>query len=397
MFNINTTTITPHHKLLIALSGGIDSCVLLHYFANSPYRQQLRAIHINHQLQTNAQAMQTHCQQLCDCWQIPLITKTITIQTNPGDSLEAVARDNRYQAICEHVDSNTFVLTGQHADDQAETLLLQLLRGAGVAGLAAMPAFKPFANGLLWRPLLSINRLAIEAYAKAHDVSWVEDPSNSDTAFMRNFIRRAVLPIISKRLPVATDTIARSAAHCAEAAELLQEIAAEDLQQVRVQKHQLHNVALQKLSLARQKNVLRYWLKQEADITPSAHLLQRILALPNSSQQAVPMLELGAWRLSVYRHRYYLWQPQLQQEYAYDWDGRTALIIPGYGALSPLPQTNVQTYTVRNRRPGDKLYVAEQNFHKPLKHAFQERGIPPWQRDYWPLIIAEEKVIAIAS
>src|SRR3990167_5323944 len=214
----------------VALSGGLDSTVLLHLLASLAQREALpplSAIHIHHGLQAAADVWPAHCRELCAALCVPLQVEYV--QVAPGASLERAARDARYAAFAARLGAGELLLTAQHRDDQAETLLFRLLRGAGVQGLSAMPLSRALGAGQLVRPLLNCSRDELLAYAREHKLTWIEDPSNADERFSRNYLRRQVVPALLSRWPQAATTIAPSAAHLSEAAQLLDELAQQDM------------------------------------------------------------------------------------------------------------------------------------------------------------------------
>lgn len=265
----------PALPLAIGLSGGADSTALLLACARR-WPKQVSAIHVHHGLQTAADGFEQHCQTLCAQLQIPLTVQRVDARPARGESPEDAARTARYHALDAAIASQALrpasVALAQHADDQVETVLLALSRGAGVAGLAAMPA-QWQRGGLVWhRPLLRVPGADIRHWLQAQNQPWIEDPTNSDQRYTRNRIRAQLLPALEAVFPAFRDTFARSASHAAQAKELLQELAEQDLLQVgqppRIQ-------ALQALSTARQANVLRHWLLTSHQTTPaSAQLVQ---------------------------------------------------------------------------------------------------------------------------
>ena len=282
-----------YSKLILAYSGGLDSQVLLHQLAQNPLtNQKLQVVHINHGLSPNADQWQTQCATVCDQLNLPFTAIKIHIEIQPGDSLEAVAREQRYAALATFVDENTALLTAQHQDDQAETLLLQLLRGAGVKGLAAMPEQKPFAKGVQLRPLLNIPRAELLAYAEQHALQWIEDESNQNQKFNRNYLRQTIMPLLKQRWPNMSTTLTRSSQHCAEAAELLTELAKIDYQVCVGKKLSCLNIsALQTFSRIRQKNILRYWLQLNNIRSPNNKHLQKIIdEVMAAKSGAIPLL-----------------------------------------------------------------------------------------------------------
>ena len=263
----------------VALSGGLDSTVLLHLLAHLRQTHSLpalSAVHVHHGLQAAADSWPAHCQVLCDSLAVPL--QVFQVQVRPGASLERAAREARYQAFEAVTQAGEVLLTGQHRDDQAETVLFRLLRGAGVSGVAAMPRERALGQGHLCRPLLDVSRAELEVYARAHGLSWVEDPSNTQTDFSRNYLRHEVFPTLTKRWPQAAASLARTAAHCAEAQGLLDELAQQDLAAATPHTEfswlGLPSLALAPiagLSAARQRNALRHWLAGFTQLPDTDH------------------------------------------------------------------------------------------------------------------------------
>ena len=268
---------SPGLPFAVALSGGADSTALLVACARR-WPGQVRAVHIHHGLQAAADGFEAHCRALCLALGVPLAVRRVQAGHAPGQSPEDAARQARYAALAEAVHSEwpgvRDVALAQHADDQVETLLIALSRGAGLPGLASMPAHWQ-RQGLNWhRPCLAVPGAAMREWLHSQGQSWVDDPSNTDEKFTRNRIRARVLPALAEALPAFRETFARSAAHAAQAQEVLNEVAAQDLAQVgvppRIQ-------ALQQLSRARQALVLRHWLRQHHATTPSTAQLNELL------------------------------------------------------------------------------------------------------------------------
>lgn len=267
----------PGLPFAVALSGGGDSTALLLACVRR-WPGQVRAVHIHHGLQAAADGFEAHCRALCFALRVPLIVRRVQAGHAPGQSPEDAARQARYVALAEAVKAEwpevRDVVLAQHADDQVETLLLALSRGAGLPGLASMPAHW-HRLGLDWhRPWLALPGASLREWLQSQGQSWVEDPSNIDEKFTRNRIRARVLPALAQALPAFRETFARSAAHAAQAQEVLNEVAAQDLGHVgvppRIQ-------ALQQLSRARQALVLRHWLRQHHATTPSTAQLHELL------------------------------------------------------------------------------------------------------------------------
>ena len=268
---------SPGLPFAVAFSGGADSSALLHACALR-WPGQVRAVHIHHGLQDAADGFEAHCRQCCERWGVPLAVRRVQARHAPGQSPEDAARRARYQALAEVVHTEwpdvADVALAQHADDQIETLLLALSRGAGLPGLASMPASWQ-RLGLRWhRPLLAVPGEALRVWLLGQGQIWIEDPSNADEQFTRNRIRARLLPVLAETFPAFRDTLARSAAHAAQAQELLHEVAEQDLVGVGVPPS---IAALQTLSRARQALVLRHWLRQYHDTTPSTAQLNELL------------------------------------------------------------------------------------------------------------------------
>jgi tRNA(Ile)-lysidine synthase len=278
-FDAAIAAFAPPLPLAVAFSGGADSTALLLACARR-WPGQVHAIHVHHGLQGAADGFAAQCQALCARLEVPLTVCRVDARHAAGQSPEDAARQSRYAALADAA-LNAWpgrpmaaIALAQHADDQVETLLLALSRGAGVAGLAAMPA-QWQRLGLTWlRPLLQVEGAALRDWLVAQEQDWVEDPSNTDQRFTRNRIRAQLLPQLQAAFPQFRDTFARSSRHCAQAAELLQEIAQGDLATVG---NPPRIAALQALSRARQGNVLRHWLRVAHATTPAAAQLEALL------------------------------------------------------------------------------------------------------------------------
>ena len=249
---------------IISYSGGIDSTVLLYIMAELQRHYShwcVSAVHVNHRLQPQADQWQQHCQSVCDAQDIPLTCFEVDLNLQPGDSVEAVARQKRYEQIATLMSEQHCLLTGHNQNDQVETFLLQLMRGSGLKGLAAMPVSKPYAAGCCIRPLLSVTRKKIEQYAHEKKLHWIEDHSNQDLRFDRNFLRHQVVPLLEQRWSSLSKAVSRSARHCATSQALVLELAKSDFALLKTaQKQKINIPVLLKLDELRRINVLRYWI-----------------------------------------------------------------------------------------------------------------------------------------
>jgi tRNA(Ile)-lysidine synthase len=270
----------PALPLAVAYSGGADSTALLLACAEK-WPGQINAIHIHHGLQAAADDFEQHCRTFCTQLGVPLIVMRVDARHASGQSPEDAARRARYEAFRDWVNGQPAqnavktIAVAQHADDQVETLLLGLSRGAGLAGLSAMPARWQRDGINYYRPLLEVAGAELRSWLQARGVAWVTDPTNADEQFTRNRIRARLLPALEAAFPQFRDTFARSAAHAAQAQELLTDVATLDLQAVGSPPH---ITRLQALSRPRQANVLRHWLKTTYDCVPSAAQMEELLA-----------------------------------------------------------------------------------------------------------------------
>lgn len=281
----------------IALSGGLDSVVLLHLmkeFRNKNPSVKLRAVHVHHGLNKNADEWRQFCAQLCADYKIDFVTKNVEVKIENGESLEALARDRRYAVFADILNENEVLLTAQHQDDQAETFLIQLMRGAGVRGLSSMPVEKKLGAGILLRPLLNYTRAQIEEYARKNQLNWVEDSSNENNQFNRNYLRNEIIPELKKRWPQVSASITRSAEHCANAESLLNEYLEHDYAQCVNDKNQLSIEKIIEFSELRQRAILRYWITQQNFLMPSTkHLDEIFRTVVLASSDAKPKFTYG--------------------------------------------------------------------------------------------------------
>jgi tRNA(Ile)-lysidine synthase len=394
----------------LAFSGGLDSCVLLHLLVSlrDSLPWALQAIHVNHGLQVAADLWQAHCETLCEQYQIPLQVVQLSLTPAPGESLEAVAREARYRALAEHMAPGDLLLTAQHQDDQAETLLLQLLRGSGPAGLAAMPLLSRFYSGWQARPLLDIPKAAIETYARQYRLTWEEDSSNRDLRFDRNYLRHKVMPLLTERWPAASATLSRAARFSGELLALAKEEAQSDLAQARQgEGGELSLERLRRFDSIRLRNLLRHWIVQSGAPLPGSRQLQRIeLEAVNSRPDANPLIVWRGWEVRRFRDRLYLGRslPAFEAPEALSWEDRSRLLLPeglgwlsaetGKGGIDPERWSNARI-EVRFRQGGERCIPVGQAHHRPLKKLFQEWGVPVWQRSRLPLIYLDGELAAI--
>lgn len=289
-------------QLLIGFSGGCDSHVLLHGLHQCEQldpRFLLRAIHIHHGLNLKADEWVIHCQAVADKLSIPLTVVKLGLVPPEGESVENVARQARYAAFSEALQPNEILLTAHHLEDQAETVLLQLLRGAGVKGLSGMPYLKPFAKGGHARPLLGVSRKVIDAYAEQQELCWIEDSANKDLRFTRNFLRHRVMPLLAEINPNYAGCLARSAEHCQSTQALLEEGLEKDLAACITADQELLVAELKKYPLLHQEALVRFWLHTMGYPLPSSKKLRTIVQqMIEARIDRHPCVEWGGWQIS---------------------------------------------------------------------------------------------------
>jgi len=394
-------------SIAVALSGGRDSVVLLDaLIAVAAARDSvLRAIHVHHGLSPSADAWQDFCAALCARRGVPLAIARVDVARGPRTSLESEARRARYAALAEaaHAGRTHHVALAHHRDDQAETLLLQLLRGAGPHGLAAMAELRTDARGIAWwRPLLDVARTEIDAYAAQAGLRWVDDESNAATRHARNAIRHTVMPVLASVAGNAPRTLARAAAHQAEAAQLLDDLAALDARDA-FDGRTLARTALAVLPAHRARNLLRWCLRQWGlPAASSARLAAMLSQLAGARGDARVRLSHAGAELGVYRGRVHVHAPP-PAPYDVRWNGETDLALPhgrvrieradGEGIdLSRIAQRSLH---LRPRDGGERMQLAPDRPRRALKSILQDAGVPPWSRQSLPLVYVGDELAAV--
>jgi tRNA(Ile)-lysidine synthase len=406
-------------RLWIAYSGGCDSTVLLHACvqlrAALDLDLSLNAIHIDHGLHPRSADWARHCRRVCDQLGVAYQVRQARIERQPGESLEALARAARQRLFADCLEPGDWLATAQHRDDQAETLLLALLRGSGVHGLAAMPARAALGAGTLVRPLLDVSQVDLRAYAEEHQLRWIEDPSNQDLDFDRNLLRHQVMPIVRQRWPSAAATIARSAAHCAEAAALIDTLADEQLPTVAGSRPGTLSAArLSTLTPERARAVLRRWLARQGFRATNQRRLETILGeVLCARADAQPLVAWDGCELRRYRDDLFALAPlppSPDPALALCWEGQQPLRLPadlGWISFeetdlartrpSQAAPTRAAPMTLCFGRRGLRCRQANRP-SRTLKSLFQEAGIPAWLRPYVPLLLdAQGELIAVAG
>jgi tRNA(Ile)-lysidine synthase len=406
----------PGAKLVLGLSGGLDSVVLLEVLSRlaGPLGFGLSCVHVNHGISPNARRWAGFCARRCKRHAITLALHEVDLEPYRAEGLEAAARRARYQVYARQ--KADFIVLAQHLDDQAETLLLQLLRGAGVKGGAAMPLVRgqhPGSKGngargpAILRPLLAVSREKIEAYAKANKLKWMDDESNTDTRYDRNFLRHRVLPVIAKAFPGYRATLSRAAGHLAEASLILDQIAEADAK-IAVVGNRLAIADLRRLGLARVKNLLRWLLLQQGQAAPASERLHEGLRqLFEAGDDAEVRVAFGICELRRYDGHAYLLQslPDVPAEFRRDWDGRHTWPLPELGGALHFTRTQgtglacarirEQGLSMRLRQGGEKLRLLVNGSTRSLKNLLQEARLPPWERERLPLVYCADALVAV--
>ena len=397
----------PNQSYLLAYSGGMDSHVLLHALAHLQSIgkiQQLRAIHIDHGLQAESSAWSNHCKETAGALGVSCEVIPLNLKIPEGESLEAVARDARYDVFKQRLEQGEALLTAHHQNDQAETVLLQLFRGSGVDGLAAMPEVKDFERGMLLRPLLNYSRQFLEDYAKEYQLNYIDDPSNFDTDFDRNFLRHDVLPLLQTHWKGVTKNLTRVARLQAEAKHLLEENAEIDYQAMEREHFTLSIDSLLQLPKVRQKLVIRLWLSKQQFLMPSEIKLEHLISdVLYAKSDAKPCVHWSNVEVRRYQNRLYALQINQthKADRVIDWDACSPLVLSSItielddlGEWKKVLQ-QADKVTVRFRQGGERIRLRGHKQTVKLKKLLQESNIPPWERDRIPLIYLGEKLIIV--
>lgn len=420
--------VSARDRLVVGLSGGVDSIVLLDCLRRVAARLRIRlsALHVNHQLHPNASLWEAFCRRQCRKRNVPYVSTKVNVA--PGGNVEAAARAARYAAFARQ--RADYIVLAQHQDDQVETLLLQLLRGAGVRGLAAMPLLRraegeglrakgnknraikrgsssliPHPSSLqILRPFLDLTRADILDYARARHLEWIEDDSNANLEFRRNFLRHEVLPLIARRFPSYRTTVVRSARHLAEASAVLDELALQDAADG-FDGATLAVATLRRLSRARARNVLRLFLARQGVTMPNVERLEEALRQGLTARQdARVAVELEGGLLRRYAGRLHVVPGRRPppRSFMRRWHGQREMALPELGGVLSFQRTREQgisvarlqaePVTIRLRQGGERLQPDARRPRRSLKNLLQEARVAPWQRDCLPLIYCGNRV-----
>ncbi len=398
-------------SMTVALSGGVDSVVLLHLLHSLQKKHHfiLKASHVHHGLSENADKWVKFCEKLCRKLSVPLDIHYIQLPKKKSLGIEGEARQLRYKKLFQS--KSDLVVLAHHADDQAETFLLQLIRGAGVKGLSSMAHFDDTKK--LWRPLLKVSRSDIESYAKQHKLKWIEDESNLNIDFDRNFIRSKVLPILKNRFSHIIKVISRSSSHLAEAQNLLDDLAKLDLKSYLKSikyKHKLQVKTLNKLSHSRAKNALRYWLEMNDQLMPSKDLLDELLRqVLTAKKDAELKIELSKdFEIRRYKDEIYIVHKNQNKEKNYEivWAGESEILLPNGSKLKfkkvkgkgiSLEKIKDKKLIISNRKGGESFKPDLKRPTKKVKQLLQESDLPPWEREFLSLIFVGDDLASVPN
>lgn len=395
----------------VALSGGLDSCVLLHSLAALQLPVKIHALHINHQISPNANAWQQHCADVCAQLNIPFTAVKVDVK-NTGRGIEDAAREARYAVFEQHLKAGDYLLTAHHVDDQSETMLLRLLRGTGPRGLAAMAQQRPLAAGTLHRPLLNFSRAELEAYAKSQNLSWVNDESNADDNYDRNYLRNQVMPLLRERWPAFASKWQQTADLCAANESLIEELAAQDLLladfKVATVGTSISQAYLASLSVIRRHNLIRSWLRGQGLSTPEQQHLQQIeQQIIGARQDAETQVTWGDVSLRIYRQRVYVLPLEdLPFPSGAPIEFAPIINLPANFTLefeeheshsAPLLKADLPDLQVRFRHGGERCKPVGRAHSQTLKRLLQDYGVEPWLRESLPLIYSGDNLVAVAN
>jgi tRNA(Ile)-lysidine synthase len=390
----------PDGAIAVACSGGLDSSVLLHALAHVPAARArgLRAIHVDHQLHADSGRWSEHCERFAQALDVPFSTHRVGVEPS-GNGLEDAARAARFALFGEQLGHGEILALAQHRDDQAETILLKLLRGAGPEGLGGMRGVREFGQGWLWRPLLDVPRAVLREYAQAHALRWIDDPSNADTSLRRNFVRNEILPRLAERWPDASAALAHSATWARAAADFI-----EDQARIALAKLQgLDSATLRwngwlELPDALRDPVLRLWLRELGFDEPAHFHVGELERQLRAAEDRMPCIAFAQTELRRYRDLLYAIHPQppIPEHWETPWDG-APLELPDGSRLMLEPGDARTTLHVRYRRGGEAIKPAGDAHTRELRTLLQESGIPPWQRERIPLIYAGDELLAVGD
>lgn len=394
-------------RWVVAYSGGVDSHVLLHQLAALAVDSTIPpiiAIHINHGLHADASQWQIHCEAVCQNLGIDSISIVVNVDGKGG--VEQSAREARYGAFEQYLQAGDVLFQGHHLDDQAETVLMRLLNGSGPKGLGGIPAQRSLGSAILARPLLSCAKEDILNYAQQHQLRWVEDTSNDDSRYDRNFLRNEIFPKLQQRWPSVKRNLARSGLLSAELSAEVSTLAEADLAacDYRSNDSSLCINSILALSLNRRFSVLRQLALSLQDLPPSLAVLEQVNNALSADSQAHPLIQYGAAEFRIAAGRLLIMPilPRVDSSSVYQWDGQSLLELDGLGSLEAVSTSGrglryFDRAEVKYRQGGERCKPAGRKYSQTLKKLLQEYGVKPWLRDRVPLVYLDDQLAAVGD
>ena len=398
-------------SLCVAFSGGPDSTALLHALAQLPEARErgLRALHVDHRLHPDSAAWAKHCADFCELLGIPLITAHAEVNDAHSEGIEAAARRARYTAFAQHLGEGEWLALAHHRDDQVETILLKLLRGAGPQGLGGMRALRPFARGFLWRPLLETSRETLRMYLNEKTIHYIDDPANADPRFARNVLRREILPRIAEHWPHADASVLHAAHLCRAAADYIDEAAQSALKTLRRDSDTLDASGWLALPDALRAPVLDAWLHARGLSGPPDEPRAELQRQANCAAcDSVPVIAWAHTEVRIWDGRLHA-MPLLAsppENWQAEWNGLVLALPEDCGTLAIEPFDAAPDSATRPfdpplavcfRRGGERIKPAGDPHTRELRDLFQQARVPPWLRVRCPLIYEHDELIAVAD
>ncbi len=397
-------------QILVGFSGGLDSTLLLKLLSQHIDPSRITAVHINHDLSVYADSWQASAEDTCKQLGVNFYTQKVQVKPS-GQGFEAAARNKRYAVFESLIIPNGLLFLAHHADDQAETVLYRLLRGSGPKGLSAMPSCRPIGAGSLIRPFLAWNKSQILACANRLNITWVEDESNQDNAFDRNYLRNKVFPEIAQRWPDYAQSLQQSADLCGQSEQLVEEMAAQDLRHLDLREERAgRSIVIEKfmtLSAMRQRNVLRHWSLADQSPLPGGKIIDEILnSVVNARDDSAPKVIWQSLQWTRFQGRLYLLEAQTQtfdQKSQAEWSMQAPLtladrsVLHCHSVIGSGLRANVGPLVIRYRQGGERCKPCGRAHSNSVKKLLQEYAVPPWWRDKIPLLYKDNTLVAVAD
>ncbi|SRR5579885_2101603 len=398
-------------RLCVTYSGGADSTALLHALARIPQARELglRALHVDHGLHADSERWAEQCRHFCETLDVPIEIARVQVTHERREGLEASARRARHAAFASAIQAGEWLVLAHHRDDQIETVLLKLLRGAGPQGLGGMRELRGLGAGMLWRPLLDCPRSALREYVAEHQLAFIDDPSNADTRLSRNYLRAEIMPRLLAHWPHATESIAHSAELCREAAAFLDVEAEFALKRLRNENGTLDARSWSALPDALHMPVLERWLReQDLRAPPPARCKELRRQIVEAREDREPCIAWPEGEIHLWRGALHAMPPlkEIPRDWQSEWDGTPLELPGGAGVLRLRPSHSSDDemssklsspLRVRFRRGGEKIKPAADPYTRELRDLLQGVGIPPWQRGRIPLIYDGDELVAVGN